>query len=75
MSEKQKFHHSCSFLILLHISNVLGMYRGMHMQLQLGIAIGIATSCNLELPDKLQKQICRTIGPSLAVSLEPLTHH
>ena len=44
------------------------------MQLQLGIAIGIATSCNLELPDKLQKQICRNIGPSLAVSLEPLTH-
>ena len=29
-------------------------------------------SCYLELLDKLQKQICRTVGPSLAVSLEPL---
>ena len=26
----------------------------------------------LELLDKLQKRICRTVGPSLAVSLEPL---
>ena len=34
-----------------------------------------APSCNLELLDKLQKQICRTTGPSLAPSLEPLTHH
>ena len=24
--------------------------------------------------DKLQKRICRTVGPSLTVSLEPLTH-
>ena len=31
-------------------------------------------SCYLELLDKLQKRICRTVGPSLAVSLEPLTH-
>ena len=31
-------------------------------------------SCYLELLDKLQKQICRTVGPSLAASLEPLTH-
>ena len=28
----------------------------------------------LELLDKLQKQICKTVGPSLAVSLEPLAH-
>ena len=34
-----------------------------------------APSCYLELLDKLQKQICRTVGPSLAVSLEPLAHH
>ena len=34
-----------------------------------------APSCYLELLDKLQKQICRTTGPSLAPSLEPLTHH
>ena len=27
-----------------------------------------------ELLDKLQKRICRTVGPSLAASLEPLAH-
>ena len=32
-------------------------------------------SCYLELLDKLQKRICRTVGPSLAASLEPLAHH
>ena len=31
-----------------------------------------APMCYLELLDKLQKQICRTVGPSLAVSLESL---
>ena len=30
-----------------------------------------APSCYLELLDKLQKRICRTVGPSLAASLEP----
>ena len=30
--------------------------------------------CYLELLDRLQKWICRTVGPSLAVSLEPLAH-
>ena len=33
-----------------------------------------APSCYLELLDKLQKQICRTAGPSLAASLKPLAH-
>ena len=33
-----------------------------------------APSCYLELLDKLQKRICRTAGPSLAGSLEPLAH-
>ena len=33
-----------------------------------------APSCYLEFLDKLQKQICRTVGPSLAASLEPLAH-
>ena len=33
------------------------------------------SSCYLELLDKLQKQICMTVGPSLAASLEPLAHH
>ena len=34
-----------------------------------------AASWYLELLDKLQKRICRTVGPSLAASLEPLAHH
>ena len=33
-----------------------------------------APSCYLELLDKLQNRICRTVGPSLAASLEPLVH-
>ena len=33
-----------------------------------------APSCCLEFVDKLQKQICRTGGPSLAASLETLAH-
>ena len=33
-----------------------------------------APSCYLELLDKLQKWICKTVGPSLAASLEPLAH-
>ena len=34
-----------------------------------------APRCYLELLDKLQKRICRTVGSSLATSLEPLAHH
>ena len=33
-----------------------------------------ARSCYLELLDKLQKGICRTVGPLLAASFEPLAH-
>ena len=33
-----------------------------------------APSCYLELLDKLQKWICRTVGLSLAAYLEPLAH-
>ena len=33
-----------------------------------------ATSCYLELLDKLQKRICMIVGRSLAASLEPLAH-
>ena len=33
-----------------------------------------APSCYLELLDKLQKRIRRTVGPSLAAALEPLAH-
>ena len=31
-------------------------------------------SCYLELLDKLQKRICRIVGPSLAYSRKPLAH-
>ena len=31
-------------------------------------------SCYLEFLDKLQKWICRTLGPTLAASFEPLAH-
>ena len=34
-----------------------------------------APTCYLELLDKLQKQIYRTVGPSLVASLEPLACH
>ena len=34
-----------------------------------------AASCYLEILDKIEKQIFRTIGPSPAASLEPLAHH
>ena len=33
-----------------------------------------ATRCYLEMLDKLQKWICKTVGSSLAASLEPLAH-
>ena len=33
-----------------------------------------APICYLELLDKLQKRICRTVGPSLPASLQPLAH-
>ena len=33
-----------------------------------------APICYLILLDKLQKRICRTVGPSLAAPLEPLAH-
>ena len=33
-----------------------------------------APSCYLELLDKLQNRICKTVGPSLDASLESLAH-
>ena len=33
-----------------------------------------APSCYLELLDKLEKRMCRTVGPSLATCIEPLAH-
>ena len=35
----------------------------------------VAPSCYLELLVKVQKWICRTVGPSFAASLEPMAHH
>ena len=37
------------------------------------VCVGVP-SCYLELTDKLQKQIRRAVGPSLAASLKPLAH-
>ena len=34
-----------------------------------------APSCYLELLDKLQKRICRAVGPSTDTSLEPLAYY
>ena len=34
-----------------------------------------APRCYLDMLDKLQKRICRSVGPSFAASLEPLAHH
>ena len=36
--------------------------------------ISIAPNCYLKLLEKVQKQICRTIDPSLAAPFEPLAH-
>ena len=33
-----------------------------------------ASSCYLKFLDKLQKRICRTVGPALATYFEPLAH-
>ena len=34
-----------------------------------------ATCCYLDMLDKLEKWMCRTVGPSLATSFEPLAYH
>ena len=36
--------------------------------------LAVAPSCYLDVLDKLHKRLCRTGGPSLAASLEPLAH-
>ena len=35
----------------------------------------LTPSCYLEMLNKLQKRIYKTVGPSIAASLEPLGHH
>ena len=39
-----------------------------------GILLLCLHRCSLVMLEKLQKQICGTVGPSLAASLEPLAH-
>ena len=56
----------CFFLLRLHCSSI-------NLPYSCHVWSG-APSCYLELLDKLQKWICRTVGPSLAASLEPLAH-
>ena len=43
--------------------------------ISISVAYPAAPSCYLEFLVKLQKRICRTVGPSLASSLELLAHH
>ena len=38
------------------------------------VKVGVA-SCNLDMMDKLQMQICRTASLILAASLQPLAHY
>ena len=56
---------------------VLYLYKStirLNMQYCCHILAG-APSCYLKMLDQIQKEICRTIGPSLAASLESLAHH
>ena len=45
----------------------------LYMEYCCHVSVGVS-SCYLELLDKLQKQICSIVGPSLAASLETLAH-
>ena len=53
------------------LKNIGALICSMKFQREFHVWAG-APSCYLELLDKLQKPICRTIGPSLAGSLEPV---
>ena len=60
---------------LLRYSNSLSLlvYLRPYMKYCCHVLAG-TPNCYLDMLDKLQKQVCRTIGPSLATSLEPLAH-
>ena len=62
-----------SFFLLRLLCSSINLPYAMHGILLSDVWAG-APSCYLELLDKLQKRICRTVGPSLAASLEPLAH-
>ena len=38
------------------------------------VGVSGAPNCYLDMWNKLQKRFCRTIGPTLDTSLEPLAH-
>ena len=63
-------HNSC---LLTHTFTIPHIYIHPCMEYCCQVWAG-APSCYLELLDKLQKWICRTVGPSLAASLETLAH-
>ena len=56
--------------IFLWIRKKFGVQHKTHIK-----CLGWCTQFYLELLEKLQTQICRAVGPSLAASLEPLAHH
>ena len=67
----------CTGITLVYCIQYLYLYESTicpHMEYCCHVWAG-APSCYLDLLDKLQKWICRIVGPSLAVSLEPLAHH
>ena len=65
--------HSMKFLFpevaLYHYKSTVRPYMEYRCHVRAG-----APSCYLELLDNLQKRICRTVGSSLAASLEILAH-
>ena len=54
---------------------VLYLYRNLYISMEYCCHVcADASSFYLELLDKLQNRLCRTVGPSLAASLELLAH-
>ena len=59
------------WFVLISLEVALYLYRCMEYCCHVRVG---APSCYLELSNNLQKQICRYVCPSLAVSFEPLAH-
>ena len=68
LSRSRKFFSS-EVVLYLYESTIL-----LNMQYCCHILAG-APSCYLKMLDQIQKEIYRTIGPSLGASLESLAHH
>ena len=64
------------FMKFLSLEVALYLYKStMHPCMEYCCYVWAVTpSCYLELLGKLPKQICKTVSPSLAASLEPLAH-